>query len=154
MTRNLYLGTDLNPIFQAPNLFALYAAVGAGWTQVQANDYPARAQALADEIAANRPDLVGLQEAMLFRTDVPPDGPATPAETVAYEFVDLLVDALADRALVYDPVSIRPNPDTRGLRDGLGGHPRRGDRGQDGVRPLALRPRRCGRHLATPVLSA
>jgi endonuclease/exonuclease/phosphatase family metal-dependent hydrolase len=111
MTRNLYLGTDLNPIFQAPNLFALYAAVGAGWAQVQANDYPARAQALADEIAANRPDLVGLQEAMLFRTDVPPDGPATPAETVAYEFVDLLVNALADRGLVYDPVSIYTGTD-------------------------------------------
>jgi hypothetical protein len=106
MTRNLYLGTDLNPIFQATSLPALYAAVGAAWAQVQANDYPARAQALADEIAANRPDLVGLQEAMLFRTDVPPDGPATPAETVASDFVDLLVDALADRGLVYDPVSI------------------------------------------------
>jgi endonuclease/exonuclease/phosphatase family metal-dependent hydrolase len=111
MTRNLYLGTDLNPIFQATSLPALYAAVGAAWAQVQANDYPARAQALADEIAASRPDLVGLQEAMLFRTDVPPDGPATPAETVAYDFVDLLVDALADRGLVYDPVSIYTGTD-------------------------------------------
>jgi endonuclease/exonuclease/phosphatase family metal-dependent hydrolase len=111
MTRNLYLGADLNPIFQAPNLFGLYAAVGAAWTQVQANDYPTRAKALADEIAASRPDLVGLQEAMLFRTDVPPDGPATPAETVAYEFVDTLVRELADRELVYEAVSIHIGTD-------------------------------------------
>jgi len=106
MTRNLYLGTDLGPIFSAPSPFALYAAVGAAWAQVQANDFPARAEALADEIAAGRPDLVGLQEATLFRTDTPPDGPATPAETVAYEFVDLLVGALARRGLDYQAVSV------------------------------------------------
>ena len=105
MTRNLYLGTDLSPIFAAPSPFALFAAVGAAWAQAQANDFPARAQALADEIAAERPDLIGLQEAMLFRTDVPWDGPATPAETVAYDFVDLLVDALAQRGLEYEAVS-------------------------------------------------
>jgi len=105
MTRNLFLGTDLTPILTAPNAPALYAAVGAAWTQVQANDFPARAGAIADEIAAARPDLVGLQEAMLFRTDVPADGPATPAEDVAYDFVGLLVAALADRGLTYEAVS-------------------------------------------------
>jgi endonuclease/exonuclease/phosphatase family metal-dependent hydrolase len=106
MTRNLYLGTDLNPIFRAPNLPALFAAVGAGWAQVQANDFPVRAEALADEIATTRPDLVGLQEAMLFRTDVPPDGSATPAETVAYDFVALLEAALERRGLDYSAVSV------------------------------------------------
>src|SRR5262245_14187934 len=106
MTRNLFLGTDLNPIFQAPSLPALFGAVGAGWAQVQANDFPARAQAIAAEIAAAKPDLVGLQEAMLYRTDVPPDGAATPAQTVAYDFVDLLVDALAQRGLAYGAVSV------------------------------------------------
>jgi hypothetical protein len=111
MSRNLFLGTDLNPILQAPSLPALYAAVGARWTQVQANDFPARAEAMADEITASEPDLVGLQEAMVFRTDVPPDGPASPAETVAYDFVDLLVDALADRGLDYKAVSVYSGTD-------------------------------------------
>jgi endonuclease/exonuclease/phosphatase family metal-dependent hydrolase len=106
MTRNLYLGTDLNPIFGAPTLPALFAAVGAGWAQVQSNDFPARAEAVADEIAAAKPDLVGLQEAELYRTDVPPDGSATPAENVAYDFIGLLVDALAQRGLSYEPVSV------------------------------------------------
>jgi endonuclease/exonuclease/phosphatase family metal-dependent hydrolase len=105
MTQNLYLGTDLNPIFGAPSLPALFAAVGAGWAQVQANDFPARAQAIADEIAAAKPDLVGLQEAELYRTDVPPDGSATPAETVAYDFIQLLAGALAQRGLAYAPVA-------------------------------------------------
>jgi len=106
MTQNLYLGTDLNPIFAAPSLPALFAAVGAGWAQVQANDFPARAQVIADEIASAKPDLVGLQEATLYRTDVPPDGPATPAETVAYDFLNLLVNALDARGLSYEPVSM------------------------------------------------
>jgi endonuclease/exonuclease/phosphatase family metal-dependent hydrolase len=111
MAQNLYLGTDLNPIFGAPTLPALFAAVSAGWLQVQSNDFPARAQAIADEIAAAKPDLVGLQEAILFRTDFPPDGSATPAETVAYDFVHLLVAALADRGLAYDPVSVYTGTD-------------------------------------------
>jgi endonuclease/exonuclease/phosphatase family metal-dependent hydrolase len=106
MTRNLYLGTDLTPIFSAPSLPALFAAAGAAWGQAQANDFPARAQAIADEIADSEPDLVGLQEAMLYRTDVPADGPATPAETVAYDFVEILVTALAQRGLDYEPVSV------------------------------------------------
>lgn len=105
MTRNLYLGTDLNPIFGAPTQLALFASVAAGWAQVQSNDFPARAQAIADEIASAKPDLVGLQEAMLYRTQVPPDGPATPAQTVAYDFVQLLVGALAQRGLHYAAVS-------------------------------------------------
>ena len=105
MTQNLYLGTDLAPIFTAPSLPVLFARVGAGWAQVQSNDFPARAQAIADEIAAAKPDLVGLQEAELYRTDVPPDGSATPAETVAYEFIDLLVDALAQLGLSYERVA-------------------------------------------------
>src|SRR5262249_23238694 len=105
MTQNLYLGTDLNPIFAAASLPALFAAVGAGFAQVQANDFPARAQAIADSIAAAKPDLVGLQEAELYRTDAPPDGPATPAETVAYDFIQLLEAALAERGLACEPVA-------------------------------------------------
>ena len=117
MTQNLFLGADLNPIFRAPSLFALFAAVGGAWNSVQANDFPARAQALADEIAAARPDLVGLQEATLYRTDVPPDGPATPAETVAYDYLQLLVDALAQRGLSYEPVSVFTAATPSCLRD-------------------------------------
>ena len=111
MTRNMFLGTDLKPIFNATSQPALFAAVAAGWAQVQANDIPTRAKAMAREIAADKPELVGLQEAMLFQTDTPPDGPATPAETTAYDFVGLLVAELADRGLEYEPVSVYAGTD-------------------------------------------
>jgi endonuclease/exonuclease/phosphatase family metal-dependent hydrolase len=106
MTRNMFLGTDLKPILQAPNQPALFQAVAAGWAQVQSNDIPSRAKALAREIASDKPDLVGLQEAMLFQTDTPADGPATHAETTVYDFVQLLVDELAQRGLEYEAASV------------------------------------------------
>jgi endonuclease/exonuclease/phosphatase family metal-dependent hydrolase len=105
MTRNLYLGTDLQPILGAPSLPALFGAVAAGYANVQASNFPGRAEALAEEIAGARPDLVALQEAMLLRTDVPPDGPATPAENVTYDFLGLLQAALADRGESYEVVA-------------------------------------------------
>ena len=105
MSRNLYLGTDLAPLFAASTPFGLFASVGAGWEQVQANDFAERAEVLAAEIAASEPDLVGLQEAALYRTDAPPDGPASPAETPELDFIGLLLDALADRGLAYEAVS-------------------------------------------------
>ena len=37
---------------------------------------------------------------------MPPDGSQTQAETVAYEYIGLLVDALAQRGLSYEPVSV------------------------------------------------
>ena len=102
MTRNLYLGTDLRPIFSAPTPFALFAAAGAGYAQVEANRPAERMAAIADEIAAAHPDVVAIQEAAIFRTDVPPDGAASPAETTTYDLLDLLVDALDARGAPYE----------------------------------------------------
>ena len=67
MTRNLYLGASINPVLRAPNLQAVPGLVAQAWEQIQAADFPDRAKALAREIAAYRPHLVGLQEAMIFR---------------------------------------------------------------------------------------
>lgn len=102
MTRNLFVGFDVGAALSAPNQVAFATQA---WLDVQASDPPGRAAAWAAEIAAERPELVGLQEAALFRTDFPADGPATPAETVAYDFTGLLVDALAARGLDYRPVA-------------------------------------------------
>src|SRR4051794_41270666 len=68
MTRNLYLGADLAPAIGAPNLEAFVAANGQILREVTANDFPVRAQGLANEILEKRPDLVGLQEVALWRT--------------------------------------------------------------------------------------
>ena len=82
-TRNLFIGFDAGA--------ALIGAItpAQAWTTMLASDPAGRAESWADEIAAARPDVVGLQEAMLFRTG-PIANPA-PAETVAFDFVDLLV---------------------------------------------------------------
>jgi endonuclease/exonuclease/phosphatase family metal-dependent hydrolase len=66
---------------------------------------PERSAKLAADNDATRPDLIGLQEAVLVRTQFPADGPATPATTVALDYVQLLLDALAARGLSYSVVN-------------------------------------------------
>jgi endonuclease/exonuclease/phosphatase family metal-dependent hydrolase len=112
MTRNVFVGTDLAPIFSAQTLPQLVGATTTAFLEVQATRFPERAQAIADEIAATRPDVIGLQEAMLIRTDAPADGPATPAETLAYDYLETLLAALAARGLDYEAVAVVTNADT------------------------------------------
>jgi endonuclease/exonuclease/phosphatase family metal-dependent hydrolase len=109
MSRNLYLGADLNPV-----VAALAAgqnpvpATSATWAMVQATNFPARAVAIADEIAATRPAVIGLQEVFRWRIGVPDSllGVTTPnAETVVYDFLDTLLEELALRDLEYTVAS-------------------------------------------------
>jgi endonuclease/exonuclease/phosphatase family metal-dependent hydrolase len=110
MSRNLYLGAELNPL-----LFALVAIemgdptvppsvipglASAAWAEVQATDFPARAKVVAAEIEVQQADLVGLQEVALWRT-----GAAAPATTVVYDFLELLRTELAALGLDYREVS-------------------------------------------------
>jgi len=108
MTRNLYLGANLDPIVKAKSLPEALTAVAADWAQVQANDFPTRARAIAREIATAKPDFVGFQEAVLYRTQTPPDFTATPATHVALDYVVELRKALAARRLKYRFVSAAP----------------------------------------------
>lgn len=101
MTRNLYLGANLDAIVRAKSSQEAFAAVEAGWAQVQANNFPVRARAIAGEIAAARPDFVGFQEAVLYRTQTPADFLQTRATTVALDYVAELRKALAARRLKY-----------------------------------------------------
>jgi endonuclease/exonuclease/phosphatase family metal-dependent hydrolase len=103
MTRNLYFGTDLTPVVDvianpASTPSDVLGAVGNAFTSAQATDFAGRAAAWADEIAVTRPDLVGLQEAVQWRT-----GPllAGNASTDAGDFVQLLLAALAARGQHY-----------------------------------------------------
>ncbi len=105
MTRNVYHGVnaELNAVAAGgpANLLNNVAAVFMGYHE---RDFPERAAALAAEIEATRPELVGLQEAILVRTQSPPDGPTTPASAVALDYVQILLDALAARGLAYERV--------------------------------------------------
>jgi endonuclease/exonuclease/phosphatase family metal-dependent hydrolase len=98
MTRNLYLGADLAPAIGAPNLEAFVAANGKILRDVSANNFPLRAQGLAREILAEKPDLVGLQEVALWRTAPPSLTPVLTGEptatTVRYDYLQLLLEQL------------------------------------------------------------
>jgi endonuclease/exonuclease/phosphatase family metal-dependent hydrolase len=101
MTRNLYLGANLDSILQAKSFGEAYTAVEKDWADVQANDFPARAPAIAREIANVRPDFVGFQELSLYRTQTPADFTVTPATTLALDYAKELRKALAARKLRY-----------------------------------------------------
>ena len=108
MTRNLYLGADLTPILLAlasGNNTAIVGAATQTWAAVQATRPEERMGAIADEIVAADPDAVGLQEVTTWTTFAynPLNG-TTSNPTVAYDFLDLLLDALAERGADYHEV--------------------------------------------------
>lgn len=90
MTRNVYLGADLSPAIAAESLAEVVTANGVILRQVIENDFPTRAEGLADEILEQKPDLVGLQEVALWQTT-----PITPAGTpLTLDYLDLLLAEL------------------------------------------------------------
>jgi endonuclease/exonuclease/phosphatase (EEP) superfamily protein YafD len=117
MTRNLYLGAELGPTFTVTSLEQLVAAVTQAFATVQATNFPQRAEALADEIADTDPHLVGLQEVELWRSQTPADAnPAPNATDVEFDFLQLLLDALAARGHHYAPAAIVTNFDSEAPR--------------------------------------
>ncbi len=69
MTRNLYLGADLSPALQATDVNGAVDAAFQIEQQVHRTQFPTvRAALLANEIKKRKPDVVGLQEAALWRT--------------------------------------------------------------------------------------
>jgi endonuclease/exonuclease/phosphatase family metal-dependent hydrolase len=112
MTRNLYLGADLTPLLAAAssgNPLAVPTVAGQTVAQILANDFPTRAQAIAGEVAAERPDLIGLQEVAKYTTG-PFNDPA-PATTTFLDYLPILQAALAARGLDYDVVA-GPTPES------------------------------------------
>jgi endonuclease/exonuclease/phosphatase family metal-dependent hydrolase len=125
MTRNLYLGADINrPVVAAATaqaqgktpqeiLVALANATHETRAIVDQTNYPVRAKLLAAEIVRNRPDLVGLQEVALWRS-----GPlelgnvgVPNATTVDTDFLQILLDDLAAQGASYAAVSVGSRAD-------------------------------------------
>ena len=101
MTRNVYLGSSLAPAIDAENPTEFVIAVATIYATVQFTDFPTRAGAIADEIAATAPDLIGLQEVSLWETT----GPTLPG----VDFLDVLQDALEARGLDYTVGAVSTN---------------------------------------------
>jgi endonuclease/exonuclease/phosphatase family metal-dependent hydrolase len=103
MTRNLYVGTDIERVMLVPPAEIPFA-VAAVWAEIGQTNYPERVQALADEIAEHRPHVVGLQEVTTFYSQSPSDFIPFNAEHVELDFLELLSAALSQRGLDYDAV--------------------------------------------------
>ena len=108
-TYNMYLGAELLEIFLSTSPEQLVAEVGEAYSDMQAGLPEERIDEIADQIAAASPDVIGLQEVALWRIGAPGD-PAS-AETVAYDFLQMLLDGLAERGAHYAPVAIQINLD-------------------------------------------
>ncbi len=100
MTQNLYLGANLQPLFGKSGLDLIRTAA-ATYAHVVQTDFPDRAQAIAKEIAAKRPEVVGLQEVYLFKR-----GPDPAHLETTYDFLTILLGALSDHGASYRAVAV------------------------------------------------
>jgi endonuclease/exonuclease/phosphatase family metal-dependent hydrolase len=131
MTRNLYLGADIDrPVVATARtgggldtLLAFAAANAELRAVVDRTDFPARSAALAREIVTAAPALVGLQEAALWRSgplELPPPlggsaaigGPN--ATQVDIDFLAILLDRLRALGAPYEAVSVQQESDVEG----------------------------------------
>jgi endonuclease/exonuclease/phosphatase family metal-dependent hydrolase len=112
MTRNLYLGADLNPALAATTIPEFLAANAQIFSVVQRTNFPERAVALAREIADADPTLIGLQEVAIWYSGAFND-PA-PATTVEYDFLASLQQELVRVGAPYDVVRVQAEADIEG----------------------------------------
>lgn len=107
MTQNLYLGSSLNPALEATTGEAFVGAVAQIYGTMVFTDFPTRAAAIADTIAAEQPDLVGLQEVSNWIAT----GFVQGANPPSYDFLAILEAELAARGLDYEVASVSDNAD-------------------------------------------
>jgi len=123
VTYNLYVGADIFRVFDPPPC-GVPQAVSDIHRIIQENNFPERAEAIADQIMEQEPHVIGLQEVSKISTQFPgnslaPDGsgiellgvdPETgfplftfkaDADDVEFDYLVLLLEALADRGLDY-----------------------------------------------------
>jgi endonuclease/exonuclease/phosphatase family metal-dependent hydrolase len=93
MTRNLYIGANVDPIIEAAiagRLDLIPDLVDQAFATMVHTSYPERAAAIADEIAAADPDLIGVQEAYFIQ-----------GGGVTLDFIGILQQQLLGRGLDY-----------------------------------------------------
>jgi len=104
MTRNIYVGADVDIVLAAVDPSQVPVLAAEAFEQMISTDFPERADALAGEISIIRPQLIGLQEVSLIRFQESGDavmGGTEPAEEVLYNYLRILLRALEERRLDY-----------------------------------------------------
>jgi len=122
MTRNVYVGADIEKILLAPTPQELVAAVETAYQELIAANFPERAEVLAAEISAAKPHVVGLQEISLLRQQSPGDaaiGGTIPATDTVLDYLQLVLDELAALGESYTMVAKVENFDFEAPRANL-----------------------------------
>ncbi len=113
MTRNIYLGADVGKALAL--IPDLPAAAQYMWDQMRKTDFESRSKLLAGEINQYKPDVIGIQEATIWRCQKNLWSKAT----TIYDFVEILLKQLSGEyevaelngATAYNPgFSISPIP--------------------------------------------
>ena len=107
MSQNLYLGSSLNPALEADTGAEFVQAVAQIYGTMVFTDFPTRAEAIADTIAAEQPDLIGLQEVSNWIAV----GLVPEADPPSFDFLVILQAELAARGLDYEVASVANNAD-------------------------------------------
>jgi endonuclease/exonuclease/phosphatase family metal-dependent hydrolase len=107
MTQNLYLGSSLAPALEATDGPSFVAAVATIYGTMLFTDFPSRAEAIASEIAAARPDLIGLQEVSRWTASPTHPGPTPPS----LDFLSTLLRELNGLGLHYAVAAVSENAD-------------------------------------------
>jgi endonuclease/exonuclease/phosphatase family metal-dependent hydrolase len=112
VTMNMYVGTDVKNLLAATTLSGLKRAVDGAYNAVLDSDPEECVAAMAKEIAAHQPLLVGLQEAALIRIG-PSTLPQTPANSVQVNYLGMLLHDLASLKHPYRTLAILPGIDAQ-----------------------------------------
>jgi endonuclease/exonuclease/phosphatase family metal-dependent hydrolase len=102
MTQNLYAGADFNRVLGAATPLEFLIAGAGLYATVISSNFPARAAAIAHEIDDSDADLIGLQEVSKWTatgTGAPP----------SFDFLEILLQALASRGLDYSVAAVSDN---------------------------------------------
>lgn len=114
MTRNIYVGTDVDTVLSASDPNQIPQLVAYAFQMLLSTDFPERAKVLAKEIKRNKPDLVGLQEVSIIRTQSPGDaiiGGTIPAEDTLFNYLQILLAELQHYGMDYYVAGIIQNSD-------------------------------------------
>jgi endonuclease/exonuclease/phosphatase family metal-dependent hydrolase len=113
MSYNLYLGSSLDPALEVAELppveqpAAFVAAVAQIYGTAVFTDFPTRAGAIADIIAADEPDVIGLQEVTNWVAQA--TAPGSSANPPSFDFLEILMSELAARGLDYEVAGVSDN---------------------------------------------
>jgi endonuclease/exonuclease/phosphatase family metal-dependent hydrolase len=104
MTRNVYVGSDVDRVLACTDLEEIPSLVKDAFNMLNTTNFHERAQSFAREIYITKPLLIGLQEISLVRVQSKGDffaGNPVGAEEKYIDFLQVLLDALHERDLNY-----------------------------------------------------